>query len=188
MQDHEIGGDDSGVEEPASPPRAPKPRSSIAQVQGGASLIIKPKPKSRVDREAVPIIKTTVQAPATKEERALEAKYEQLRAAIEASKKVSCVTRVSQPAHDRMAAAVATLAKSNSSAADAGEGDRVLKRPSAAGRRRPSAAESTLPASAHGFPTASSHPLGSTPFQSDFPTTQEVAEQPPVNDFDSMWE
>lgn len=116
--DNEGDGDDEYVgDSSASAPKAKAPRPSAP----------KPKPKP----PAAPAATMTV---TTKEERSLLAKYEELRAVIDASRRTSCVIRLAPdevPAPDRVKAAVAALARSNSRAFDPEEGQSgQLKRPS----------------------------------------------------------
>ena len=101
-----------------------------------------PRPKPKPKPAAPPSISATATV-TTKEERSLLAKYDELRAAIEASRRVTtkvsqATTTTSEP--DRVKAAVAALARSNSNAFDPEEGQSgQLKRPSM--KRRPGARE-----------------------------------------------
>ena len=198
--DHELGSDESSAEEPPSPPRAPpKPKaassrkaaSSNAQAPAVIKLAINLNPARDSGKTAGP----------TKEERALEAKYEQLRAAIDSSRKVTTrVTKESKPAADHVAAA-ATFASSSSTIAP-GSGERSLKRSSA--KRIPGAQQLGMPAQlpsslplAHQFPGTTTQPQDRTAphsFPSDFPPgfppmhAEQQGQGPTDGGFDAMWE
>ena len=126
--DERGGRDDDGDDEKDYRP-SPTRRSDESIPKQPRFSAPRPKPKPAAPAPISATAKVT-----TKEERSLLAKYEELRTTIEVSRRVT--TKVSQAAPtttepDRVKAAVAALARSNSNAFDPEEGQSgQLKRPS----------------------------------------------------------